>query len=339
MKYSIRILVATLLLALAGCASTDKSGQPDWVAGDSAKYKNEQYLTGRGQGPSQDQARDQARADLSKIFQVAVSASSEDVQQFKTGKEGGQYEGSASRIVSTRTEQVVSGIQIAEVWQDPASHAFHALAVLPRLQTAATLRQQISQLDEATGNYITQSRNSSDLLLKVAAASHALQSQQERDALQKSLQIVDITGRGVAAQWNAARLKADLEVLLKRVHISVRMTEDSSPGAEEIVSGALAYAGFLPEKGTQSDFVLQAHMNLNEVSAREGWYWQRGTVEVTLTEAASGRVRGSKRWSIKASATDSATAVKRALGQADTLLKNELGPAIIGMATGDAPAR
>ena len=209
---------------------------------------------------------------------------------------------------------------------------------MPRLQTAASLRQQIGQLDDATGNYVNQSRNNPDLFLKIAAANNALATQRDRDTLQKSLQVVDITGRGVEPQWNATKLKADLDALLKRVRIASRVTDDSTPGSAEIVSGALAQAGFMIETGQNPDFILQSRMNLSEVSAKDGWYWQRGTVEITLTEAANGRVRGTKRWDIKASATDRDTAVKRALAQADAILKKELGPVIIGMAISAEPS-
>ncbi len=332
MKTSVSIFLAAAFLLMAGCATQPKPSQPDWVNGDSATYKPAQYLLGRGQGSTQDDAKDRARADLAKIFQVAVVASSEDVQRFQTTATGGQYEGKSSRSISTRTDQIISGIQIAELWQDPATRNFHALAILPRLQTSATLRQQIGQLDEATGNYINQSRRSDDLFLKIAAAHNALASQTDRDALQKSLQVVDITGRGVEPRWAAASLKADLDALLKRVRIASRVTPDSAPGAADIVAGALAKAGFMIENGQNPDFVLQTRLNLGEVMQRDGWYWQRGTIEVTLTEAANGRVRGTRRWDIKESATDRDSAAKRALDQADALLKKELGPAILGMA-------
>jgi hypothetical protein len=322
------------LLWVGGCASKEPA-QPDWITGDSATYKTTQYLLGRGQAATQEDARDRARADLAKIFQVEVNVSSEDVQKFKAiGAAPGQYESEASRHITTRTDQIVSGIQIAELWQDPATKNFYALATLPRLQTAASLRQQIAQLDDATGGYIVQSRNSGDLFLQIAAASRAVGMQRERSALQKSLQVVDITGRGVDAQWNGAKLQADLDALLKRVRIAPQVAADSTPGFADIVSGALAQAGFMIETGNNPDFLLQARLNLNDLGVQDGWYWQRGTLEVTLTEAANGRVRGTKRWNIKASATDRTSSIKRALNQADTILKQELGTVIVGMATG-----
>jgi len=320
------------LMFLSGCASKPPVS-PDWIAGDSAQYSSAHYLIGRGQAATQEEARDRARADLAKIFQVAVIAESEDVQKFKTDPAGpGQYESHASRSISTRTEQIIRGIQIAELWQDPVSKSHYALAVLPRSQAAASLRQQISQLDEATGTHIEQSRKNTDLFLKIAAASQALESQQERDSLQKSLQIVDTVGRGLEAKWNSAKLKSDLDELLKRVRISSKVAAGSAPGFEDVVAGALAKSGFMIETGQNPDFELQAKMELTDLGFQEGWYWQRGVLEVTLTETAAGRVRGTKRWNIKSNAPDKESAFKRAMNQADSVLKQELRAAIIEMA-------
>jgi len=337
MKHRIPYLLLLVASLLSACASQTPQ-QPDWISGDSASYKSAQYLLGRGQAGTPEEAQDRARADLAKIFQVAVTVDSDDVQQFKSGGAAGagEFESQASRRITTRTEQIVRGIQIAQVWQDPVTRNHHALAVLPRLQAAAGLRQQISQLDDATRKYIDQSRGSSDLFLQIAAANHALESQQERAALQKSLQVVDVTGRGTDSPWNMAALQSDLDSLLKRVHVASQTTPDSPTGLAQVLSGALAQAGFLIETGQNPDFVLQGRLNLADLGLQQGWYWQRGTLEISLTEKTSGRVRGTRSWPIKSSGQDRDSAARRALTQADMVLKQELRSAVIDMATGRA---
>jgi LPP20 lipoprotein len=330
MRFSAFAAFAFMLSLVSGCAS--KPTVPDWVAGDSAKYNSAQYLIGRGQASTQEEAKDRARADVAKVFQVAVVASSEDMQRSKSGSTGApQFEQQASRSISTRTNQIIRGIQIAELWQDPATKDYYALAVLPRLQTAASLRQQIDQLDEATASHIEQSRKSNDLFQKIAAASQAVETEREHESLQKSLQIVDPTGRGTESKWNSAKLQSDLDELSKRVKIAPQVAADSTPGLSEVVAGALANAGFMIETGQNPDFVLQASMVLDDLGFQAGWYWQRGVLEVSLSEAATSRMRGTKRWNVKSSAPDKETAVKRALNEADAILKQELRTTIIDM--------
>ena len=331
MRLSTFAATATMLSLLSACAS--QPTVPDWVTGDSAQYKNAQYLVGRGQAATQEEAKDRARADVAKTFQVAVVVDSSDEQRSKTDASGTmQYEGQASRSISTRTDQIISGIQIAELWQDPANGNYHVLAVLPRMQTAATLRQQIGELDDATRNYIERSRNESDLFMKIAAASHALDAQHEREALQKNLQVVDVTGRGVEPQWNSAKLRSDQLELMKRVSIAPRVPADAPAGLAEMVAGALAQAGFILDTSDHPAFVVQAGINLADLGLKDGWYWQRGNLEVTLLESANNRVRGTRHWGIKGNASNKDGAVRRAMDQADAILKQELGTAIIDMA-------
>lgn len=331
MKLSTLTATALVFTLLSGCASQPTT--PDWINGDSSQYKSAQYLIGRGQASSQEEAQDRARADVAKVFQVAVTVSSEDVQRSKSDSSGAvQYEEQASRHINTRTEQIISGIQIAELWQDPGSGNYHVLATLPRLQTANRLRQQINELDEATRNHIEQSRKENDLFMKIAAASHALDAQQERELLQKNLQIVDVTGRGLEPQWNSAKLKSDLGELLKRVSIAPRVVTGSPSGLMEMVSGALSQAGFILDTSGHPQFVVQASMGLTDLGFKEGWYWQRGVLEITLSETSPERVRGTTHWNIKGNGANQTSATRRTLDQADALLKQELGKAIIGMA-------
>ncbi len=333
MKLSTFSALALLFSILSGCAS-HQPAEPDWIAGNSAKYKSGQYLIGRGHAATQEEAKDRARADVAKVFQVAVVVDSEDIQSAKSDASGAtRYESQTSRQISTRTEKIISGIRIAELWQNPADSSYHVLAVLPRSQAANSLRQQINELDAATRNLIYQSRGEKDLLIKIATANRALEIQQAREALQKNLQVVDITGRGVEPKFNSNKLKADLGKLLKRVSIAPRVTDSSPAELKEIVAGALAQAGFILDTGDHPKFVLQASMNLTDLGLVDNWYWMRGNLEVTLTETAGNRVRGTRHWKIKGNAQNRDDAKRRAMNKADAILKQELGNAIIEMVT------
>jgi hypothetical protein len=319
-------------VTLFACASAPTT--PDWVNGKSSKYPDNQYLVGRGQADTQEDARNRARADLAKILEVAVSAKSTDVTSF-TSEGGGKVESQVSRNITTRTDQIVRGIQIPEFWQDPKSKSTYALAVLSRSQASIALRADIDRLDAATRGYVAQARSAPDLLTQVASASRALDSQRERDAVQRTLQVVDITGQGVPPEQNTGQLAADLSALLKRVHMKPQAAPGSQDGLERLLSAALSQAGFVPEDGADAPYVLFGSLQLDDLGVIDGWYWMRGTLEVQLAERASGKVRGNKRWEIKTSSQQKATAQRRAMDEVDATLRRELRPTIIGFAVGN----
>jgi len=337
MKLFCAAVLGFALLAAGGCAT--RSSMPDWINGASHKYPSAQYLIGRGQAAAEEEARDRARADLAKIFEVSVAVESEDVQTFtqkpdssKGGKSAGEYSAQASRRVTTHADQRIEGIQIADVWQDPQTRTHYALAVLPRLQTSQRLRQEIERLDETTRKYLEMSRSATDIFVKIGAAEHALDAQRERAGYQKTLRVVDPTGRGAESEWNTDKLSADLAALLKRVHIAARVAPGSPEGFATAVNGALAGAGFLIDTGQQPDYILEARLDLQDLGLQEGWYWQQGAMEVTLKEAAGDRVRGSHRWEIKVSAQNPALARQRAFDRAASILNWELRDTLVGFA-------
>jgi hypothetical protein len=324
--------IAASSIVLFACASAPTT--PDWVNGKSAKYPDSAYLVGRGQADTQEDARNRARADLAKILEVGVSAKSTDVTTFSS-EGGGKTESQVSRNITTRTDQIVRGIQIPEVWQDPKTKSTWALAVLSRSQASIGLRADIDRLDAATRGYVAQARGAPDLLTQVASAAKAYDSQRERDAVQRTLQVIDITGQGVPPEMNSGQLASDLSALLKRLHMKPQAAPGSQDGLERLLSAALSQAGFVPEDGAGAPYVLFGSLQLDDLGMIDGWYWMRGTLEVQLSETASGKVRGNKRWEIKTSSQQKSTATRRAMDEVDATLKRELRPTIIGFAVGN----
>ena len=330
------VLLAILVLALNACSSTPT--RPDWLNGDTAHYSSTQYLLGRGEAPTLEQAKDRARADVAKIFEVAVNESSEDVRKFNSSTEAGKVqsgsEARVSRTTLTHTDRVLQGVRIAETWQDPKSLEYFSLAVLPRSQASAGLRQEIAGLDDATQRYLDQSRDAKDLLDKIAAAQRALDAQTERQGYQKTLKVVDRSGQGAPSTWNIVRLRADLDELRQRLRIAVQTTPAAQDELATVAAGALSAAGYKTVPDKEADYVLETRANLAEPVFREGWYWVTGEVEVRLRDQNGDRVRGTKRWPIKGSAQDAAMAQRRAWDQVDAVLKRELGNALTSFTEG-----
>lgn len=317
-----------ILIALSLAACSHAPERPDWLSGDTARYDNSRYLLGRGEAPTLEQAKDRARSDIAKIFEVAVNESSEDVRTVESRSQGGASASDSaarvSRTLQTHTDQVLEGVRIAETWHDAGSGDYYALAVLSRSQTAASLRQEISQLDGATQRYLDQARSAGDLLDRIAAAQSALEAQQARSAYQKTLKVVDRSGQGVPSEWSTARLRADLQDLRQRVQVAVQVPADAPPSLAAIVGGALAEGGYVTVAEPKANFVLAVQAELNDPAVREGWYWVTGRVQAQLRSAQDQRVRGTRSWPIKASAQDAVTARQRAWDQVSDVLKKQL---------------
>jgi hypothetical protein len=333
----------TLLLVMpavavwcGGCAH--QQAEPDWIAGESSAYPASRYLLGRGEGTRQQQAADRARAELAKIFRVAITDETIDSQTVTTTHTGSrrtrEQQSEATRTVTTSTDELLEGIEIARVWRDPHTRRHFALAVLPRAQAAEDLRRRMQQLDLQTEQDLKQARADTDRLQQIGAMDRALQAQRQRQSLQQYLAIVEPTASSVAPRWNQAELRSQFTQALRRLHVDALAPNDPTGKLQTMLAGAVAAAGFTLAAGQQSDYIARAALQLDAPVEREGWYWLRGTLELRLSEPVAERVRGVKRWTLKVSAQQPALTQQRLLDQVSTILREQLGPTIIGFAGG-----
>ncbi len=335
-KQASTLLLLITAALLSACAST--GSVPAWVSGQDSRYPHEAYLTGTGHGSSVDLAKDHARADLAKAFEVSISEQTRDVQTFKRETNGDETKTEAnldvSRQIATRTEKVVRGIEIADVWQDPDTRTFNALAVINRRKAARSLEQEIMELDQATLRFVEQSRAETDSLRKVAAAMRALEAAMVRVGLNHSLNVLDLSGRGRTAEFDVPQLKADVDELLARLVIMVKCDGAQAEELSRTLAGALSGAGFSVIEDERANYVLKGRLDLYDLGLREGWYWVRGTLEVVLRDQ-QGAVRVDKRWEVKASGQQSETANHRVMDRIAGILKEDLRNTILHAAMTD----
>lgn len=331
------IILSGVLLSACNSAPSKLVNPPDWINGRSALYAPELYLTGRGQSKQADDAKDRARADLAKTFEVNIKENQKDVQAYSAVTEDGKAQQThaqldVTRTISTSTDQIVRGIQIGDVWRDTASGEYYALAILSRQQASAALRQEIGRLDEATRINIDAAANSEDALVKIGKANRALNAQIERLAFQRSLTVVDRSGEGVRTTWSISALQNDFEKLLNRTRVRPVITNDDSGQVKDILAGAIAAAGFAADDSTGADFMLETSLKLEDLGQKsDGWWWSQGALEILLLDK-NGKTRGGKRWPIKVSAQQKPLIAQRAKDEVVKILSKDLRTTLVGFA-------
>ncbi len=313
--------------------TTVLAAQPKWVSDSSLKYPNAMYLVGRGAGATAEEAQNRARGDLATIFEVRINVVNQNSTNVAQSGNREQVDRLSSQQVSAKTDKVIKGVNIAEGWHDPVTQNFHALAVLPRVQASNSLREELSKIDEGFTLHMQAAKSADDPLLKIGALSQALQASINREGFQATLKIIDPSGLGVPASVSLASVQKQIDDTLKKIRIAPQIVEDADTSEfYSLIKGGLAAASFLATSTEDADLLLESKLTLTDMGYIDGWNWMRATVEVSLVEKASGRVRGSKTWPVKASAKNPKTARKRTLIEIEKLLKEELRSAIVEFA-------
>ena len=149
---TIRLLVISGAVALAGCASSDdaadhpvlgvqEDGSPNWVQRGSGAFDTDGQKAFFGVGIVQGvrnvalarrTADNRARGEIAAIFDLYVARLMKDYQRSTTADDfnATTEEQDVTDTQKTMTEVTLRGVHIREHWTDPNSQALYALAVL-----------------------------------------------------------------------------------------------------------------------------------------------------------------------------------------------------------------
>ncbi|HBT82152.1 MAG: hypothetical protein A2091_01475 [Desulfuromonadales bacterium GWD2_61_12] len=273
------------LLLLCGCAAT----APPWVTGKTDRYPDQAYLTGVGNGRDRTLAEDRARSEIAKVFQVDVRSREtlEESHWLVRGREGesSDYRQSASSDLTAASGRVLQGVRIAEVWQDPASGEFYALALLERMPLAASLRSVIADLDSKIAAQIELAEGQTTGLRQLGYYLRAYRLLQERLPLAGDLAVIASDGRIPPPPLASGEVVARADRIAAALHVEVQLAGDR----EGIVAGGLLSA--LAATGMQFGPSAVADLRVNgtvlsEISPATGAViWSLATARIDLKDA------------------------------------------------------
>lgn len=304
MKIKIAVIIALSFL-LTACSSTSK--QPDWLDKASEKYPQQRYLSAVGEADNRNTANDRALANLAKIFEVAVKDKSLDISQAQvsTGLSGRIVTNtqSAARYVSTEAQQVLEGAQVVESWQAEQGKTY-VLAVLEKSPAERRFREAIRSADRQIEDRVKYAgQQATNPVVALAALEQARKIEHKRNNLNRNLSVV--SGKGITAHYD----QAHLEKLLRNALATLRFhaVADSTQLQHSLESAIGALGITLDEN---SPYQLKATMDTEEIQKKQGWYWLRGSTELSLIH--KDETLAKKRWSLKVSATDKGMVEQRA---------------------------
>ncbi len=323
-----RIFIFFFVLGvLAACASQGKhqAAQPAWILGHGEQYPKSQYLLGVGEADTLAGAKSRARAEIAKIFNVTIDASSVDTASFAsrtadqttTAEEALNIESE----IQARTRQLLEGVDIAEAWRHDATRRYYALATLPRLKTAMSLRAEIERLDAATRAQVEGARAETSLLRKIRLSGEAIDLQLRRQSLDRQLRVVAIAGEGMAPEWSVDQLRLDRAALRSRVSIRALARGSQADKMQQALANVLANQGF--RVSTEADYTLTATLDATALPPQGAWFYQKATLSVSLTGENQASLGGYE-WNYKVSSTESVLTDLRVIEKAKALLESEL---------------
>jgi len=310
-------IAVTLMLGLALTACS--SNQPDWLDKPAQQYPPERYLSAVGEADDRDRADSRALANLAKIFEVAIDDRSLDFSRslVSSDQSGSTVSNTqqAQRQVTTEARQVLEGARVVENWRSEDGRNY-ALAVLEKAPAERRFRDSLRNADRQIGdrvNYASQS--APNAVAALAALEQARKIEVTRNNLNRNLSVV--SGKGIKAPYDQASLEELLRNALATLHFRA---EADSPQLQQSLESAIVTLGVTLDNN--APYRLIASMDTTPAKLQQGWYWLRGSTELSLIY--QGKALAKKRWPLKVSATDEAMVEQRAKDKLNEMMTSYL---------------
>jgi hypothetical protein len=300
---AMRAALIGALLCSAACAAG--RGQPDWIDGSAAAYPKAQYLVGIGEGDHLDAARDRARAEIARIFEVRIEDSVVDRSEMVAVMEAARRWSSIVERMAvetrTTTEVALEGVEIAETWEDPVTRRVYALAVLGKQRAQRRLLEQAKRRTEEILGFREAAKRANGALARVRAHVSAARASRERDRLLAHARVV---GPVHSTLLEAPVLEVQTEVFelqvleqLARVEFAVcargagTSGDGDLPGLREALTARLTRMGFRAADAASALAALQINcrLALQPIErGQPGWahYGWEGACDVADTSGA-----------------------------------------------------
>ncbi len=296
------VLFCICFFLLASCSS-------DQVREDAEGLDRQTYLIGTGTADNEENAKQRARSNLAKIFEVEIKEDTSDYSQVRSdsnkGKKGIKRSWQVDRSISTYTNRVLEGVQIASLKQDEKSRQYRAIAVLPRKQAYSYLSTQIQTLDSNVRQLMSDAVDEQDKIKKLRLLYQALEKQKQRDQLQKALVIVDTKGIGLPTDVSFWQIQDQLDKTLASISFSLDIKPNQKIDLYALLDSAIANVG--AKTGKQGDYQLTSTIEVYDLGKIQGWNWYKALLTLKITGSGH-RTLVAKRVTVKVAALDAPSA-------------------------------
>lgn len=281
-------IVSAVLLSSPSQADP-RNPKPDWIDGSSMEYPNDQYITGVGVADDRASAEDRARAEIAKVFEANVSVN----ESVNASESNNQFSQTVAQDVKTVSNKALEGVQLPEHWQDGTTRVYYTLAVLDRAKAKAALADKLADLDKQSQQWKDQLESGSDKLAKAKAGMRLLTLLKAREGLNSEMRVIDPSGHGVDAPFDAAKVRPEAAKAVGALDVSVRLSGADSGEVETALIKSLGAFGLQSRvgDGKNDDIAVTGKIETQPMQGDgSAWKWARSTATVSLKDARTGKI-------------------------------------------------
>lgn len=291
----ITIAIAALaVFMMAGCGGSKSSSvRPDAQAsssgGATGEYPESQFMTATGTGQSEPEAKNQALAEMSRIFESKVRSQSMDRMRSVLSASGAEgFEQSIENIVRVESNVEFKGLEVPKVWKEGST--YKALAVLEKSKAYEEWKRRMSEIDaEADGQYRA-AETSPSMLGKYRALNTISTLWVKRELYSSRINVLGMSAP--SAPFEIGAVLREIPQMRPKMPVYIDIESEYSDLVRDTVGQALGKAGFvitLEEK--EAAVIIDGLVNVEalDIPNQQNWKYARASASVSVIDAGTGQ--------------------------------------------------
>lgn len=247
----LRIVVWSGVCILAvGCSWFGRETPPEWIMSPHQEYPVERYLTGIGEAESRAQAEKRAYAAVARVFSAQVNTQSMDHETYSIQESGvgsqTRRELQLDQRTQVTTSKALENVQILDLWYQPSTRHFWALAGLDRQQAEKAILERLQEWDTKIENMIHQGRTHPQKIQRIRGYKEAMILLADRDTLNTDLRVIRTSGDSLPSSYRIPEIQREfMDFVAQNLVISVAIEGEYHEDIERAILEGLKQEGLL----------------------------------------------------------------------------------------------
>lgn len=247
----LRLVIWSGVCILAGgCAWFGRETPPEWIMSPHQAYPAERYLTGIGEAESRAQAEKRAYAAVARVFSAQVNTQSMDHETYSIQESGvgsqTRRELQLDQRTQVTTSKALENVQILDLWYQPSTRHFWALAGLDRQQAEKAILERLQEWDTKIENMIHQGRTHPQKIQRIRGYKEAMILLADRDTLNTDLRVIRTSGDSLPSSYRIPEIQREfMDFVAQNLVISVAIEGEYHEDIERAILEGLKQEGLL----------------------------------------------------------------------------------------------
>lgn len=239
-----------IVLLLGGCTWFGANLPPEWILSPQNMYPPDQFLIGMGEGDSRSQAEERAYASLARVFTATITSQAMDHESYSI-QESDEHQHTRRTLeidhrTRVTTSKILENVKILDVWYQPSTRHFFALAGLDRQHAEQALLERLSSLDAAIEQRLNQARTHAQKSQRIRGYTQTLDLLRQRREVNNDLRVVRRSGEHLPPFSPLSEVQREfLDFVANELIISVEIEGEHHEELERAILEGLKQEGLL----------------------------------------------------------------------------------------------